>query len=99
MYIKMENGLRVLYPDNEKNVLRSRLTNDKFHYVFLSRDDSEENYTEETLECDTGMESVLVLLENARNKKLSDLNARYELLKTKIKKANTTEEINSINIF
>ena len=99
MYIKMENGLRVLSPDNEKNALRSRLTNDKFHYVFLSRDDSEENYTEETLECDTGMESVLVIVENARNKKLNDLNARYELLKNKIKNAKTTEEITSINIF
>lgn len=99
MYIKNENGLRVLYPDNEKNILRSRLTNDKFHYVFLSRDDCEDNYTEETLECDLDMESVLVVIDNMRNRKLNDLEKRYEVLKNKILNAKTKEEINSIIIF
>lgn len=99
MYIKKENGLRVLYPDNEKNILRSRLTNNRFNYVFLSRDDSEDNYVEEEVTIDDGMTSTLIVLENLRNKKINDLNARYEILKKKILNANTKEEIISIDIF
>ena len=99
MYVKKENGLRVLYPDNPKNIIRSILTNNRFNYVFLSRDDSEQNYVEEEVIVDDGMTSALIILENLRNKKMNDLDTRYEMIKKKILNANTKEELISIDIF
>lgn len=98
MYTKNENGIRVLYPDDKDNVLRSRITGNKFEFVFLSRDESEMDYVEEK-DIDNEIIDVMELLEIKRNSKLGDLDARYQILKEKIMKAYSVEQLNNIDIF
>lgn len=98
MYTKNENGIRVLYPDDKDNILRSRITNNKFEFVFLSRDESEMDYVEEK-DIDNEDIDVMELLEIKRNSKLGDLDARYQILKEKIMKAYSVEQLNNIDIF
>lgn len=98
MYVKNEKGIRILYPDNKDNILRSRITGNKFEFVFLSRDESEMDYVEEK-DIDNEVIDVMELLEIKRNSKLDDLDAKYQILKEKIMKAYSIEQLNNIDIF
>lgn len=98
MYIKENKGMRILYPDNENNILRSRITGNKFEFVFLSRDETEEYYTEEE-NIDESTVDSMELLEIKRRSKLNDLDAKYDLLRQKILQAYSVDELNNIDIF
>lgn len=98
MYIKENKGMRILYPDNENNILRSRITGNKFEFVFLSRDETEEYYTEEE-NIDESKVDSMELLEIKRRSKLNDLDAKYDLLRQKILQAYSVDELNNIDIF
>lgn len=98
MYIKNEKGIRILYPDDKDNILRSRITGNKFEFVFLSRDESEMDYVEEK-DIDNEVIDVMELLEIKRNSKLDDLDAKYQILKEEIMKAYSIEQLNNIDIF
>ena len=98
MYIKEDKGMRILYPDDENNILRSRITGNKFEFVFLSRDETEEYYVEEQ-NIDESTVDSMELLEIKRRSKLNDLDAKYDLLKQKILQAYSIDELNNIDIF
>lgn len=93
----IDNGLVILYADENK-ILRSRTTGNKFESVYLSKNDSEDNYVEELRQPEE-IESTLILIDRIRKSKLDDLDVRYRLLKDKINRANTREELLSIEIF
>lgn len=98
MYIKEDKGMRILYPDDENNILRSRITGNKFEFVFLSRDETEEYYVEEQ-NIDESTVDSMELLEIKRRSKLNDLDAKYDLLRQKILQAYSIDELNNIDIF
>lgn len=98
MNVKIVKGMRILYPDDENNILRSRITGNKFEFVFLSRDESETDYVEEK-DIDNEDIDVMELLEIKRRCKLNDLDARYDSLRKKILKAYSIDQLNNINIF
>lgn len=91
-----DNGLVILYADENK-ILRSRITGNKFEFVYLSKNDSENNYIEESKQPEE-IESTLVLVDKIRKSKLDDLEVRYKLIKDRINKASTREELLSIEI-
>lgn len=97
MYAKNENGITVLYPTNKENVLRSRITNNTFDFVFLSKNDPESNYVEES-KVSESLNSI-DNLELIRKNKLNDLDTKYKIIKTKIIQSSSIEELNDIKVF
>lgn len=97
MQVYCNNGLVIVQADENK-ILRSRITGNKFDVVYLSKNDSVDNYVEEDKQPEE-MDSKLELITNLKKSKLEDLESRYETLKDMIDKASTREEILSIEIF
>lgn len=98
MYKKIEKGIAVLYPDNKNNILRSRITNNKFDFVFLSKGESELDYVEEP-DIDLDQSNDIDILDKMKQSKLDDLEVRYKILKEKIANAHSREQLNNIVIF
>lgn len=98
MFIKEENGMRVLYPSDPHNILRSRITGNVYEQcLFLSKNEPMEDYSEEA-PLDPSVNSI-EKLETLRNKKINDLEAYYKIIKNKIECASSIEELIEIQIF
>lgn len=97
MQVICNNGLVIVQADENK-ILRSRITGNKFDVVYLSKNDSVDNYAEEDKQPEE-IDSKLELINNLKKSKLEDLESRYEILKNRINQASTKEEIFSIEIF
>lgn len=98
MFIKEENGMRVLYPSDPHNILRSRITGNVYEQcLFLSKNEPMEDYSEEA-PLDPSVNSI-EKFEALRNKKINDLNAYYKIIKNKIECASSIEELIEIQIF
>lgn len=98
MFIKEENGMRVLYPSDPHNILRSRITGNVYEQcLFLSKNEPMEDYSEEA-PLDPSVNSI-EKFEALRNKKINDLNAYYQIIKNKIECASSIEELIEIQIF
>lgn len=98
MFIKEENGMRVLYPSDPHNILRSRITGNIYEQcLFLSKNEPMEDYSEEA-PLDPSVNSI-EKFEALRNKKINDLNAYYQIIKNKIECASSIEELIEIQIF
>lgn len=98
MFIKEENGMRVLYPSDPHNILRSRITGNVYEQcLFLSKNEPMEDYSEEA-PLDPSVNSI-EKFEALRNKKINDLEAYYQIIKNKIECASSIEELIEIQIF
>lgn len=98
MFIKEENGMRVLYPSDPHNILRSRITGNVYEQcLFLSKNEPMEDYSEEA-PLDPSVNSI-EKFEALRNKKINDLEAYYQIIKNKIECASSMEELIEIQIF
>lgn len=98
MFIKEENGMRILYPSDPQNILRSRITGNVYEQcLFLSKNEPMEDYSEEA-PLDPSVNSI-EKFEALRNKKINDLEAYYQIIKNKIECASSIEELIEIQIF